>query len=332
MIKAKATKPQYVQYKKSDIRPMPASRLLLSGEPVKAVCNLYGRDASYLRYAVFEPQATPRGTALILQGRREFIEKKYFELGRDLLARHMRVIGFDWRGQGFSSRFLDGDRRQCDHLTNFDLHLEDLRAFYRDIVTRERSGPLFIFGHSMGGFMALRWLAENKDPSIAGAILTAPMLGLGIGRLAYGMAAVALRLKRGERYAFFQHDYNRYDRRFEGNVLTHDPVRFMVMEKYFTNYPELTVGGVSWGWIHAAFKGMQNLARPGNLETIPTPVLALMGSADPVTPASKLEPIIKRLPIADAIIIRGAKHDLMNEADSYREEAWRQIDRFMSMH
>src|SRR5271170_606929 len=118
-------------------------------------------DGARLRYAVFEPQGTPRGTFLVAQGRREFIEKKGLEVGRDLLARGFKIILFDWRGQGLSSRFLDGAKRQHDHVPDFDIYIKDLREFYRDIVKPRQAGPLFVTAHSMGALIVTRWLAES---------------------------------------------------------------------------------------------------------------------------------------------------------------------------
>ncbi|HMG51290.1 MAG TPA: alpha/beta fold hydrolase, partial [Inquilinus sp.] len=66
-------------------------------------------DGARLRWGVWpEPEGRVRGTVLILNGRSEFIEK-YRETAGELIARGFRVFGFDWRGQGLSSRTPVGD-------------------------------------------------------------------------------------------------------------------------------------------------------------------------------------------------------------------------------
>ena len=44
-------------------------------------------DDGRMRYARFTPAGTPRGVVWVVPGRREFIEKKYAELGAELLAK-----------------------------------------------------------------------------------------------------------------------------------------------------------------------------------------------------------------------------------------------------
>src|SRR3990167_10289309 len=53
-----------------------------------------------LRYAVWNVPGTPRGTAMVLTGRGEFIEKYATEIVGELLDRGLAVYAVDWRGQG----------------------------------------------------------------------------------------------------------------------------------------------------------------------------------------------------------------------------------------
>jgi len=288
-------------------------------------------DGAELRYAVFEPRGEPNGTFLIVQGRREFIEKKVLEVGRDLMKRGYKIILFDSRGQGYSSRFLGGVARQYDHLENFDVYVEDMRAFYRDIVKPNQSGPLFIFAHSMGGLITARWLAETPEDraDIKAMIMTAPAFAIGVPPLSFSISRLLTALGRGAHYAGGQHGYDDRDRRFAHNMLSHDPKRFSVIEKFFDANPDLKVGGVTWGWLAAALKAMKKLRKPGYVARIDTPVLALFGTRDIVTPPAKIIPLIRQMPNAEIFTIRGAWHDLMNEADLYRDQAWRHIDLFL---
>jgi lysophospholipase len=299
-------------------------------EIANAHCDFFTRDdGTRLRYAIMEPRDSVRGTFLITPGRREYIEKKYSEIGSELLERGFRLIFFEWRGQGSSSRLLTGEKFQRDHCLRFDNHIDDLRAFYDAVVKPAQAGPLFVFGHSMGGFLILRWLAEAK-PDVKGAVVTAPMLSLSLPGFSAKLCALAMRLGHGDAYAPWQHDYGDGDRRFTGNVLSHDPIRFALMEKFFAAHPEMMVGGVTWNWLHEALESMEAAHRPGYLAQIAAPVLMLNGSKDIVTPASKYRPFIQDLPQIEEHIIDGAKHDIMNEIEAYRHEAWGWIDRFLT--
>lgn len=285
-----------------------------------------------LRYAIFDPSVAAHDTILITPGRREFIEKKYAESGPELLARGFRLIFVEWQGQGFSSRHFEGELRQRDHAVDFSGHIDDLNYFYDSIVGPNLIGKLIVTGHSMGGHLLLRWLTERHNLVAAGAILTAPMLALA-GPLAHASTNIlswsASKLGYGEDYAPMQHDYNDEDRAFADNPLTHDPDRFTIIEKYFTAYPDLAVGGVTWDWMQAAVKSMYAAQRRFRLEHLNLPILAIVGNEDRVTPPDEIIRYLKMIPHAETILIPGARHDVMNEIMPCRDEAWRQIDGFL---
>jgi lysophospholipase len=291
-------------------------------------------DRAKMRFAVFEPQGELRGTVLCLQGRREFIEKKYLEVGRDLRQRGFRTIHFDWRGQGLSTRILRDPHRERDHATDFEIFLDDLRQFYRNVVVPRSDGPLIVFAHSLGCLLGTRWLVESKGedaPQPNAVIFTAPALAIGVPRFSLPISTMLCRLGFGEYYAMGQHNYGgRRDTTFLRNVLTHDRSRFTIIEKHFISNPQMAVGGVTWGWLKAALDSIDHLQQPGYLERIELPLLALCGGRDIVTPPSQAIPLLRRIPHADIYLIRGALHDLMNESDHFRDQAWKYIDSFLN--
>jgi lysophospholipase len=286
-----------------------------------------------MRYAVFEPAGTPQATVLVAPGRREFIEKKYSELGREFLERNFRIIIFEWRGQGLSDRFLAGAARQRDHITDFGIYIGDLASFFEAVVQPQRTGALLVCGHSMGGHLLLRWLAEHPRSGVTGAILTAPMLALG-PRFAHGAALgighAVVQLGLDEHYGPGQHDYGVRDRTFNDNPLTHDSERFAFMERYFDAYPDLKVGGVTYGWLYAALKSMRDQRQTGHLKNMTMPIVTLTGSLDRVTPVREIERYLAHLPRAENIVLKGSLHDVLNETEALRAPAWREIDRFLA--
>lgn len=285
-----------------------------------------------LRFALVNPDGVAHGTILVTPGRREFIEKKYAEMGPELLARGFRLVFVEWRGQGLSSRSLDGTRKQRDHIVDFTKHIDDLNRFYDAVIIPNITGKLILHGHSMGAHLLLRWLIERPNTAVAGAFVTAPMMALS-GPVAHASANFlswgSIKLGYGAEYAPMQHDYNDEDRAFAGNPLTHDPERFSIIEKYFTAYPDLIVGGVTWDWVHGAIKSMYATERRSRLERIHIPVLALVGNEDRVTPADEIIRYLKMLPKTETILVPGARHDILNEITPCRDEVWRQIEGFL---
>ena len=293
-----------------------------------------------LRYALFEPRGKLRGTVLVVPGRREFIEKKYSEL-RPLLEMGFRLVIYEPRGQGLSSRFLGGDQRQRDHLDSFDTHLRDLRDFFAKVVQpviTDRA-PLLAHGHSMGGHIVLRWLAEDR-PAVSSAFMTAPMLAIGNVQTHLGYQAAqtfmhGLSWMSGFRHAtdyasmLEQQDYGGKDTVFENNPLTQDPKRFPIIENYFTEYPDMKVGGVTWGWMLAAIRSMEKMHSWDYLSRINIPVLSLVGGHDRVTPAAEINRHLNRIDRVRAYTLANARHDLLNEIDPVQSEAWTRIGSFL---
>ena len=289
-------------------------------------------DKAQLRYSMTNVGNAARGTVLIAPGRREFIEKKRAELGRELTQQGFNQIYFEWRGQGLSSRYFSGDKRQRDHAVDFNQHLDDLRSFYKAIIKPDLKMPLLIHGHSLGAHLLLRWLAEDKPAEVTKAFLTAPMLAIG-PRFAHHVSRpvcwAAIKAGKSEEYAPMQHDYDDSDRAFTLNPLTHDETRFRIIQDYFDASPDLRVGGVTWGWLAAAIRSMQTCRSAGYLSRINIPVQVLIGDKDIVTPAAELLRYLPHIPKIETIILHDAKHDVLNERDTPRAEAWRHIYRFM---
>jgi lysophospholipase len=289
-------------------------------------------DGTRLRYAQFSPSSPPRGTILILPGRREFIEKKYIEVGKPLCDRGYRVIIMEPRNHGLSSRVLSDDKKQRDHMRNFSLFIDDLRAFYKDVVKPNLTSPLIVHAHSLGAHVLLRWLSEDHPP-IAGAFVTAPMLalfGMAAQKAAYGLSWASVRLLNHEtHYAPTQHDFNNEDIVFYNNPLTQDEQNFRIVQNYFAAHPNLLVGGTTWGWVLAALRSMDVTHNWPYLARIDVPVLALIGEHDFVTPSGEIMPYLNQIPNSRTHTLTGARHDIMNETDSIRAEAWQQIDEFL---
>jgi len=290
-------------------------------------------DGNRLRYAQFTPSPVIKGTILVAPGGREFIEKKHAELGKPLLDRGYRVIVYEPRGQGLSSRPLQGEARQRMHIDDFETHLNDLRAFYAGVVSPGLVKPLIVHGHSLGAHVLLRWLAEDK-PHVSAAFMTAPMAafsGMAAQMLTYGLGWISAHLlDHDTHYAPMQHDFGGNDLVFENNPLTHDEARFRLMENYFAAHPDLVTGGVTWGWMLAALRSMSKANTWPYLAAVDIPVLCLTGDQDVVTPYAENLPYLNMLPRVRTRIVTGARHDLLSETDDITAGAWGQISDFLS--
>ncbi|MGK9171171.1 alpha/beta hydrolase [Inquilinus limosus] len=286
-------------------------------------------DGARLRWAVWsEPEGRVRGTVLILNGRSEFIEK-YRETAGEFVARGFRVFGFDWRGQGLSSRTPAGD--ETGHYDSFDPLVHDAALIADRVVRPAGEGPLILLGHSMGGHMALRLLAVRPDLA-AGAILTAPMvapIAVAYARQAARLLSpMAAALGNGRRYAPGEGAYDGDRMLNPRRLLSSDPVRNRIHADWFRDHPEYRVSGVTWGWLAAAFRSAGAIKRAA--PRIRVPVLMLLAGRERLVDNVASHRVARQMPHCRVIAYPDALHEILMERDDIRSAFWRDADDFLT--
>lgn len=279
------------------------------------------RAGTRLRTAAFPVAGAARGTVALLTGRNEFIEK-YFETIADLHDRGLDVHLMDWRGQGLSDRPL-ADRMK-GHVGDFIDYIDDLEAFIAAIPAR---GPLIAMGHSMGGHIIARALAERPAfrARLAGAVLLSAMMAIETGRLSARAAGCTARA-----LVFAGLGTKPVPAPKETgtgfNLLTSDPERAGDQAHFIAGNPDLALGAPTFGWLDAAFRSMAGLFRPGRIEAIDLPVLVAIAGADRVVKPEAEQAFAARLPQGQMVVIDTARHEILKERDALREQLWRKFD------
>jgi len=286
-------------------------------------------DGARLRWGAWpEPEGRVRGTVLILNGRSEFIEK-YRETAGEFVARGFRVFGFDWRGQGLSSRTPVGD--ETGHYDSFDPLVQDAALIADRVARRAGEGPLVLLGHSMGGHLALRLLAARPDLA-AGAILTAPMvtpIAVAYARQAARLLSpLAAALGRGRRYAPGEGAYDLQRLLDPRRLLSSDPVRNRIQAEWFRDHPEYRVSGVTWGWLAAAFRSSAAIMREA--PSIRVPVLMLLAGRERLVDNAASRRVARLLPDCRMIVYPESRHEILMERDDIRSAFWRDADGFLA--
>jgi lysophospholipase len=282
-----------------------------------------------LRYGVMTVHPKPAtGVFLLLHGRAEFIEK-YKAAANRLVEKGFNVVSLDWRGQGLSTREVEN--RHKGYIHSFDDYTADLTALYDDMI-KPRGMPVYILSHSTGGHIALRFMAQYPD-SIKKAVLASPMVDIALPGLIHPVAKYLSRhlSKRsfGKTYTFGSKNYSPKSARFQGNKLCHDPEQFQILHDEIQKNPDLAIGGVTWGWLNAAFESIEILKNEAYLQTIKTPVLILGAQKDAVVSLTAQEKLSPKLPHCKFHSIEGAFHELMFETPRIRQEFWALFDGFI---
>ncbi|HVZ51073.1 MAG TPA: alpha/beta hydrolase [Pseudolabrys sp.] len=285
-------------------------------------------DGVSLRFARFAPPAGRKGTVLLLQGRAEFIEK-YFETVRDLRARGFAVATFDWRGQGLSDRKLSDPYK--GHVRNFAEYAIDLEAIMEQVVLPDCPPPIFALGHSMGGAIAIR-ACHDGSRWFERVVLSAPMIALPptpLTRVAGPLARAVRLLGRGSAYVPGGGPALIGSEEFIGNPLTSDPVRYARNVAVLQEEPALGLGSPTVAWADAALRAMKRFAEPGYSSHLRQPILMVAAGRDEIVSTAAIESFGSNLLAGRHLILPGAKHEILQEQDHYRDQFWAAFDAFV---
>ncbi|NLH83501.1 MAG: alpha/beta hydrolase, partial [Phyllobacteriaceae bacterium] len=293
------------------------------------VGTLAAADGVALRWARFAPLGRLcRGTVLILQGRAEFVER-WFETIRDLQVRGFRVVAFDWRGQGGSQRMASHPR--MGHVRDFRAYRRDLDAILAEVVPPPPE-PLYVLAHSTGALIAAE-AAPDLRGRVRRMVMVAPFLGLGDFGLSEGLARPLARLLRGlglgRTFVPGGGATAILTTPFETNRLTSDPRRHARGAERSWRRPDLAIGSPSIGWLAAAFAAQTRVMRPEALDAWRIPTLILAAGADAVVSLPAIERFAAATRATGLLVVPGARHELLQERDRWREQAWAAFDAFV---
>lgn len=287
-------------------------------------------DGMELRYARWNPPRQGRkGTVCLFTGRAEFIEK-YFETVSDLRQRGFAVTCMDWRGQGGSTRRLRNPLK--GHVENFSQYDADLDQFMSDVVLPDCPPPYFALAHSMGGNILVR-AACNRDCWFERIVLSAPMIGLGgkspslglinaVSQLAVFFGLGDLGLPGGSRTISGTEP-------FEGNPFTSDRRRYERNRMILEAAPALGLGAPTIAWVSAAAQSMKMINAFGFAPNVHVPILMVAAGMDQIVSNRAIDELAMQLRAGNRIVIDGAKHEILQEKDPYREQFWAAFDAFV---
>lgn len=274
------------------------------------------------------PARASRGSILFVGGRGDHFEK-YFECFADWRERGWQVESFDWRGQGGSGRMTSDP--VVGHADDFRVWINDICHYWADWSQRTPA-PHVIIGHSMGGHLLLRALADAAVRPDA-AVLIAPMLGFTApypDRVGQLVAQMMVRLTMPDKAAWKVSEKPGTPLKARQLLLTHDKGRYADEQWWRDRMPELVIGPASWQWVAAAYTSFLHLKQPGLLAGVETPVLTLIAGSDKLV---SVRAAVRQV----SMLARGryhvygpeSAHEILRESDEVRNDALARIDAFL---
>jgi alpha-beta hydrolase superfamily lysophospholipase len=257
------------------------------------------------------PGSRPRGVVLLAHGYAEHLGRYDAFVGH-LLGRGLAAAAIDHRGHGRSG----GPRGHC---LDFAELVADLRALADRAAEWWPDAPRVLFGHSMGGLIALLYLLRHPSTVRAGA-LSAPALRVrdagprGLRWVAQVLGRVAPRTA--------------FTTRLDARALSRDPA---VGAAYVSD--PLVHRRATAGFVRA-LEAAQAIVRL-EADRLAVPLLVLQGDADRIVdPAAAAELAARLRAPHELVMLPGYYHELLNEPLAERArvlellDAW--IDRWLA--
>jgi lysophospholipase len=190
--------------------------------------------------------------------------------------------------------------------------------------------PFYVLAHSAGALITYSSIHKLAS-RVTRIVLCAPLMGLrpsqsGDTKMRF-MATTLRWLGMGRNYA--AGGRLRGERPFENNPLTNDPERFERNMAVVRKHPELALGGPTINWIGNALAAAARIHQPGFYDGPTVPVLVIAAGADKVVSTTAIERFAARTRNVSLVVIDGARHELLQEADFYREQALAAFDAFI---
>lgn len=282
-----------------------------------------GDGMHQLHVVIWEPETSVKAVLQISHGMIEYIER-YDEFAGYLNERGIAVIGNDHLGHGHTVNNEAELGYFCKRNMSATV-VNDLYAVTKYAKKKYPDVPYFLLGHSMGSFMARRYLMTYGS-CLTGAIICGTGRQPGMALLAGRLICAAIGAVKGENYRpeFVRKVcFGSYNERFEpaeteNDWLTKDKA---VVRAYNSN--RLCTFSFTVNGYKTLFEVLSYIQNKRNIERIPKelPVFMIAGEEDPVGDYSKGVKSVyytyKKAGVRNISLklYPGDRHEILNETD-----------------
>lgn len=270
-----------------------------------------------------------KGTILVFNGRTEYIEK-YGRNASDFLANGYNVLSIDWRGQGLADR-LTGDP-MAGHVRDYSDYQKDVRTLMAHAGDLGFEGPYFLLGHSMGGAIGYRALANGLP--VQAAVFSGPMWGLVLPMMfrpfARWIANAATAFGRGKHYVLTgSAESYPATQGFEGNELTNDRDMYAYLQRQAQGVDGFALGSPTMNWLARSFDEIEFIQTSYAPKV---PCRTFIGSDETIVDNYKIRERIARWPGAQVVEYPGGRHEMLMDTPELRGRMTDEILQFFDQH
>lgn len=257
----------------------------------------------------------PKGTVIVSHGFTENLVKMG-EMIYYFMKMGYSVYGLEHRGHARSGR-LGVDSSQVN-VDKFQYYVDDMKTFLDEIVIPEATDEnLYVYGHSLGGGIAVRFLEEYPD-YFDGAILNAPMIEVNTGSVPAWIAKI---IAYGASITPFKNDYiagqgtydGSYD--FEGSG-TSSQARYDYYFDIQSNTELFQMNGGSYHWLKECFWATHLMRKESEASKVTIPVLLFQAGQDAYVGNDGEDTFASYAKNCTVVRYENGKHEMFRECDN----------------
>jgi alpha-beta hydrolase superfamily lysophospholipase len=291
------------------------------------LCKLYVR--------VWEPEGRPKAVLQVVHGMAEHIDR-YDDFAGFFARNGILVVGADIASHG-KSRESGGAKGYFGEKDGWSALVEDIHTLYRSIKQIYNDVPYFLFGHSMGSFLARTYAArcgEDMDGFIfCGTGGSNPAVPL--GRL-IAKAEIKIKGATAQSKALSDFLFGTYNKAFRPNRTKFDWLS--VNEANVDGYVADEECGYAFtaGGFRDMFDGLTEIGAKDWAKKVPMkPILLIAGILDPVGAMGKGPREVEKALTSTGhdvklILYEGMRHEIHNE--NGKEQVYQDILSFLEAH
>ncbi|MEO1703492.1 MAG: alpha/beta hydrolase [Pseudomonadota bacterium] len=272
-----------------------------------------------LRTGRFEdPPADPKGIIIVVPGYTAPLEM----IARSINQFHANgylTYGFEYRGQGLSTRFLANPEK--GHVEDYAVLASDLSRFVEAV--RQPELPLNIYAISQGAHITMRMAGDGLGSADRYALVV-PMAQILTGDFPYGvaraLASVLTFVGLGEMFAPGRGPWDISKVTFGSKTPCNaNPARAQTRDALFALDEQKRVNGPTARWVHETINSTDRLLGPDYAEKISAPVIMFTAGMDTIVDTEAAVSLCNKLGNCARRHFEDARHCIGLEVDAVRD-------------
>lgn len=282
-------------------------------------------DGHRIYYEYFDIE-NEKGSVVILHGFTEFI-RKYSEIIYYFSRSGYDVYMIEHYGHGYSERREDvAENLSKVAVDDFDVYTNDVKQFVDEVVIpHSGDNKLVLFGHSMGGGIATRFLEIYPDV-FDYAILSSPMIGINLGSVpewtAKFLSGSANFFGVGDKYVFGHYDWDAIESFADPDCPATSYPRYSYFFNMRSENEYHQTYGATWSWLNASLKATEKMVKESEAKKVTIPVLLFQAETDSLVRNDRQLEFASKAERVHVVMCPYAHHEIFNSPDAVANAYW----------